>query len=481
MSRRHKTSLEGTQPNTETVTVQDAEAVAVHDAFSNALFRLGYGSQSPLEATEYPLTRMTDNYALLNSLYRDNWVVQNVVGLMVDDMLREWYVLQGGTTPEQQAALAQVERKIHLRARINEGLRWGRLYGGAAGLIMIRGQEDLSKPLDLDLVFPGSFQGLYILDRWQGITPNLGLVFDGGEEVPESYSITDGQGHTVATVHNSRVVRFTGRDLPRIERQTELYWGESEVEALYKDVVAHDNVSANMAALTFQANINTMEVKGLEQLLSMSSPEVQRRFWNTMQAISVMRSNFGMQLVEQGNQIKNTQYTFTGLDEVYESMCLNLCGASHYPMTKLFGRSPGGLNSTGDSDLQNYYDYVDSQREAKLRPALEKLIPVLCMSTWGYVPDDLEISFPPLWTPTAKELAEIAKSKAETITTAYQAGLLNVDTAQKELKKLEDETGLFGSISDEEIAANAGKTYQEATALRDPLAGLGLGELNAGA
>lgn len=481
MSRRHKTSLEGTQPNTETVTVQDAEAVAVHDAFSNALFRLGYGSQSPLEATEYPLTRMTDNYALLNSLYRDNWVVQNVVGLMVDDMLREWYVLQGGTTPEQQAALAQVERKIHLRARINEGLRWGRLYGGAAGLIMIQGQEDLSKPLDLDLVFPGSFQGLYILDRWQGITPNLGLVFDGGEEVPESYSITDGQGHTVATVHNSRVVRFTGRDLPRIERQTELYWGESEVEALYKDVVAHDNVSANMAALTFQANINTMEVKGLEQLLSMSSPEVQRRFWNTMQAISVMRSNFGMQLVEQGNQIKNTQYTFTGLDEVYESMCLNLCGASHYPMTKLFGRSPAGMDATGEGDLKNYYDYVDSQREAKLRPALEKLIPVLCMSTWGYVPDDLEISFPPLWTPTAKEVAEIAKSKAETITTAYQAGLLNVDTAQKELKKLEDETGLFGSISDEEIAANAGKTYQEATALRDPLAGLGLGELNAGA
>lgn len=473
MSRRNKNRPRGAQPNTE--------AVAVHDAFSNPMFRLGYGSQSPLEATEYPLTRMTDNYALLNSLYRDNWVVQNVVGLMVDDMLREWYVLQGGTTPEQQAALARVERKTHLRARINEGLRWGRLYGGAAGLIMIQGQEDLSKPLDLDLVFPGSFQGLYILDRWQGITPNLGLVFDGGEEVPESYSITDGQGHTVATVHNSRVVRFTGRDLPRIERQTELYWGESEVEALYKDVVAHDNVSANMAALTFQANINTMEVKGLEQLLSMASPEIQRRFWNVMQAQSVMRSNFGIQLVEQGNQVKNTQYTFTGLDEVYESMCLNLCGASHYPMTKLFGRSPAGMNATGENDLKNYYDYVDSQREAKLRPALEKLLPVLCMSAWGFVPNDLDVIFPPLWTPTAKEVAEIAKEKAETITTAYQAGLLNVDTAQKELKKLEDETGLFGSISDEEIAANAGKTYQEATALRDPLAGLGLGELNAGA
>ena len=35
---------------------------------------------------------------------------------------------------------------------------------------------------------------------------------------------------------------------------------------------------------------------------------------------------------------------------------------------------------------------------------------------------------------------------------------------------------MFGSITDEEIAANAGKTYQDATALRDPLMGLGYGE-----
>lgn len=465
MSRRHKARSAGAQPNTG--------AVAVQDAFSNMLFRLGYGSQSPLEATEYPLTRMTDNYALLNSLYRDNWVVQNVVGLMVDDMLREWYKLKGDITPEMQDALDRVERKTRLRAQVNEGLRWGRLYGGAAGLILIRGQEDLSRPLDLDMVYPGSFQGLYILDRWQGVTPNMGLVFEGGEPVPESYSITDAQGHTVVNVHHSRLVRFTGRDLPYLERVAELYWGESEIEALYKEVVAHDNVSANMAALTFQANINTMEVKGLEQLLSMASPAVQKRFWNVMQAQSVMQSNFGMRLVEEGSKLTNTQYHFNGLREVYESMCFNLCGASHYPMTKLFGRSPSGLDATGDGDLQNYYDYVDSQREAKFRPALQKLLPVLAMSAWGFVPDDLDFPFPPLWTPTAKEVAEIAKTKSEAIVAGYQAGLMNVDTAQKELKKLEDETGMFGSISDEEIAANAGKTYQDATALRDPLAGLG--------
>lgn len=172
------------------------------------------------------------------------------------------------------------------------------------------------------------------MDRWQGITPNMELVFEGGDPVPESYSITDARGRTVVNVHHSRVVRFTGRDLPFLERVAEMYWGESEVEALYKDVVAHDNVSANMAALTFQANINTMEVKGLEQLFSIGSSQAQRRFWNVMQAQSVLRSNFGTQLVEQGNQIRNTQYTFTGLQEVYESMCLNLMRCLSLPCDK---------------------------------------------------------------------------------------------------------------------------------------------------
>jgi phage-related protein (TIGR01555 family) len=450
--------------------------VSVQDAFSNPLFRLGYGSQSPLEATEYPLTRMTDNYALLNSLYRDNWVVQNVVGIIPDDMTKKWFAPAGAVGPEHLKELDRVQRVTALRERVNEGLRWGRLYGGAAGLIMIRGQEGmLGQPLELESIYPGTFQGLYILDRWQGVVPGMELVFEGGEPVPAYYSITDARGNTVAKVHHSRLVRFTGRDLPFLERVAELYWGESEVEALYNDVVKHDNVAANMAALTFRANVDTMEVQNLDQLFSVTSGEQQRRFWNVMQAQSVMKSNFGMQLVNRGDQIKNTQYTFTGLQEVYDSMCLDLSGASRIPVTKLFGRSPAGMNATGESDLRNYYDYVDTLREAKLRPILEKLLPVLAMSAWGAVPDGLDITFPPLWTPTAAEVAEIALKKAQAIRDTFQAGLFRADTAQRELKKLADETGMFDSISEEEIAANAGKTYQDVTALRDPLAGMGYG------
>jgi len=290
--------------------------------------------------------------------------------------------------------------------------------------------------------------------------------------VPEYYAINDAESSLAARVHYSRIVRFTGGMLPYLERIAELYWGESDIEPIYDDIVLYDSIMHNMGNLTFRANLDTMEVQNLDQLFSITSKDAQRRFWNTMQAQSVLRSNFGLQLVNRGDKVYNTQYAFTGFDYVIEGAQLNLSAKTHIPLTRLFGRAPAGLNATGESDLKTYYEYIDTLRESRLRDILDQVLPVLCASAWGGVPDDLNIAFPPLWTPTARELAEIAKEKAQAIRDAFQAGLLHADTAMRELRKLSEETGLFGSITDEEIAAGAGKTCQDVTAIRDPQMGL---------
>ena len=115
---------------------------------------------------------------------------------------------------------------------------------------------------------------------------------------------------------------------------------------------------------------------------------------------------------------------------------------------------------------------MDSLRESKLRQIIYKLLPVMAMSAWGEIPDDIDISFPPLWTPTAKEVADITKQKTESVIAAFQAGLLDQSTAQQELKKLAEETGMYSSLDDATIKANAGRTFQDVTALRDPLMGI---------
>lgn len=448
--------------------------ITMQDAFSNPLFRLGVGSQSPLEATQYPMTRLTQNYALLNSLYRNNWIVQNIITAVPEDMMREWVKLSG-ITPEAQAQLNATVRRTAMKNKLTDGLCWGRLYGGAVGVMLIRGQEDLSRPLDLDGILPESFAGLYIADRWSGVSPGPDLVTDIGDTdfgLPAFYAVQDANGHVVQQVHHSRVIRFIGRELPYVERIAEMYWGESEIEAVYEEIVKRDNVSHNLAGLTFKACRDYMEVDNLDQLLSMGSPQEQRRFYNMMQAQNILDSNFGMKLVNKGDGVHNTQYTFSGLAEVYGSIMMDVAGASRIPVTKLFGRPPAGLDATGDSDLQNYYDYIDTLRESRLRPILERLLPVLALSCWGEVPDGMEITFPPLWTPKATEVADIADKKSGAVMAAYQSDLLDKGTALKELKGLSDETGLFGGITDGQIRQGAGVMRSDAQKMTDPLAGL---------
>jgi phage-related protein (TIGR01555 family) len=450
--------------------------VLTTDAFSNPLFRLGYGSQAPLEATEYILTRLTDNYARLNAMYRSGGILQSVVDIIPEDMTREWYTLGGDIKPEDMDALERAERNISLRSKVIDGLRWGRLYGGAAGIMLIKGQDNWEKPLNLKAVMPDSFRGLYILDRWSGIFPGADLVTDLMDPdfgLPEYYDISTGEGtNIVARVHHSRVVRFTGRPLPYLERLAEMHWGESEIEPVYEDIVLYDNIMHNMGNLTFRANVSTMEVQNLDQLFGMASTEQQRRFWQVMQAQSVCESNFGTRLINKGDAYHTQSYSFTGFDHVTEAAQLNLAAKTHIPMTKLFGRSPAGMNATGESDMKNYYDIVDGQREAKLRPVLEKILPVLCMSTWGKVPEDIQIQFPPLWTPTATELAQIASTKTQTIMAAFQSNAITLGMALTELKKLEDETGMFGSIDEQWIKKNENKTFAELQQMGDPMAGL---------
>ena len=54
-------------------------SVTAMDAFSNPAARTGFGTMDLLQATEYPMTRMTQNYQLLTSLYRENWIIQNII------------------------------------------------------------------------------------------------------------------------------------------------------------------------------------------------------------------------------------------------------------------------------------------------------------------------------------------------------------------------------------------------------------------
>lgn len=425
------------------------------DAFSNPLARLGFDVPTLLEGTEYVQQRITRDFASLNALYREHWIIRRIIDTFPADMLKNGWTYTTTIEPEALKMVDKTIRKTRVLARLKEGLRWGRLYGGALGVMLIKGQgNNLEEPLDMDAIMPGYFKGLLILDRWNGVSPSTQLVNDTDDAeygLPDYYQATDPATGRMFHVHHSRVVRFPGNPLPYWEQLAEMNWDASVIEAVFDELKKRDNVSWNIAQLTFMANIRVLKMADLGQLLASTDTNSQRELYNTLQAQNMLLNNMGLQIMDAADGLETHQYTFSGLSEIYEQFMMDIAGASEYPVTRLFGRSPSGMNATGESDLQNYYDKVGEKQESDLRPILEKLLPVIFMSTFGRVPDDLDFEFDPVAEPSDEERTDLAKSGTDIVVSAVQAGLVSPRTGLKELKQQSERTGMWTNITDEDI------------------------------
>ena len=429
------------------------------DAFVNYLTRQGLNMPNPMNATAYPLTRLTQDYSLLVALYRNNWIVRRIVDRVAEDMTKAWINITSEAAPGALDHIDQLERKAHVRAKITEAVKWARLFGGAAGLMMIDGmsEEDLLEPLDPDKIMPGSFKGIMVLDRWSGVYPDIGLVDDIGDPefgLPEFYEIADATRQTAYAVHHSHILRFPGCHLPKWEEQSTQMWGASEIEAVFEELEKRDNTSANLAGLIFRANLNIRKIKDLGPSLSMSDAQSQGDLYQTLEAQNILLNNFATYVMDSEDDFTTIQNTtFSGLNDIYESFMMDVSGASQIPVTLLFGRSPAGMNATGESDLQNYYDTVGEKQESYLRPIFEKLLPVEFMSAFGYVPDDINFQFNSPRSESETEVADIVEKKATTINILFSSGLLPQQIALKELQEIGRRTDMFTNIKDEDIKA----------------------------
>lgn len=321
--------------------------------------------------------------------------------------------------------------------------------------MLIQGQgDDLSLPLDLDLVMPGDFAGLMILDRWNGVSPSGEMVDDIRDPeygFPKYYNITDPVDGTMVQIHHSRCVRFIGNDLPYWEELSEVMWGASIVESVFDELKKRDNVSWNIAQLTFMANMRILKMSDLGQLLSSTDSTSQQELYRTIQAQNVLMNNMGLMVMDAADSIESHQYTFGGLAECYQQFIMDIAGAAEIPVTRLFGRSPSGLNATGESDLQNYYEMIAEKQETYLRPVFSKLLPVICMSVFGAVPDDLDFEFDPVAEPSDEQRADLAKTGTDIVVSAVGAGLVSPRTGLKELKQQSERTNVWTNITDEDI------------------------------
>ena len=427
------------------------------DMFSNVAARQGFGTPSLGQGAEYTLVRLSYSYWTLITLFRNHWISRKIVEGPAKDMVKAWPKLTSDIEPKDLSRIDRALRKTNTKNNFLTGLTWGRLFGGAGGLIVLKDQENqLDEPLNLDDIKPGDYKGIIPFDRWAGITPVGDVCTDINRPLdfnkPEMYEVR-AQGGASFKVHSSRMLRFLGPTVPTPEVEAQSWWGISVLEPVYESITKLDNCSWNILGLTFRANLLGMKFDALAQMLSGvgASAQAAQGFEQRMSAVNQLMSNQSLIPLPKEGGFESFQASFAGLSDIFQLFQLDLAGAAEYPVTRLFGRTYNGLGQTGDGDERIYEEKISSDQSMYMVPQLEKLYPVVCMSELGEVPDDLDMVCPSIRVLDEKEKAELAKSVADTTTVYLNGGIMSPRRVAMEVKQSSDITGIGTNLDDEYI------------------------------
>jgi phage-related protein (TIGR01555 family) len=287
------------------------------------------------------------------------------------------------------------------------------------------------------------------------VEPSLeDLVTEPGPSLgsPRYYRVTaDAPALPRMAIHHSRAFKFGGIKLPYWQALSENLWDMSVLERLYDRMVAFDSATTGMAQLVYKSYLRTLKVKGMNQAVSEGGSSV-----TNLQAkvafTATYQSNEGMSIIDSEDELQMDQHgSYTGIAECLTQLGQQLSGSLQIPLVRLFGQSPAGLNSTGESDLRTYYDMIQQTQVRKLLTPMTRIKRMIAQSNGIVLPDNFGFKFRGLWQPTEKEKSEMASSVSTAVQNVYDAGIIDRPTAMRELRHSGRSTGIFSNITDEDI------------------------------
>jgi phage-related protein (TIGR01555 family) len=354
-----------------------------------------------------PLTRDQ-----VDAIYSSDWLARKIVDIVAYDMTREWRTWQSDDAEAMYAA----EKALRVRTVTRKALTYARLYGGSA--IMIGdGSRDPAKPLVLDRMGVNGIKYLHVFTRDDLEEVDGSIVDDiNSPDLGKTmlYRVRDRRGgRSDVIIHRSRLAFFCGPEAPA-DQPTAHGWGHSVYDSGLKAIVNVNATAANAAAMSEEAKIDVITVPDLHKLLAtQEGTNMMLRRWSLA---NTLKSTVNTLLIGKDEQFNRKEMNFGGLPDLIRTHIDMVSGAADVPIVRLFGQSPGGLNSTGESDTRNYYDMLRSRQTTELEESLWPLDEALKRHVTGAAPEELVYEWVPLWQLSESERADIAQKKMSALT-----------------------------------------------------------------
>ena len=320
-------------------------------------------------------------------------------------------------------------KNINFQPIYAEVMRLQRLYGGAVLVLNIQDGQKPEEPVNVNAI--KNIWDIIPLSRYE-ITPENLKVFDTSK--PEVYRITTAQRLTEGQegpftdmlIHSSRVIRFDGLYLPWNARKDNIGWGMSCLQLLYEAYKRYETAMSGLEAMVSDSDLFVHKIPGLfNKLAQDQGAGVTKR----LELNRLSRSVYGGMAIDTEEEVTFLSRALANLASATDPFVKELQAATGWPASILMGDSPGGLGKEGRFEERMWSAICAKWQETYCKAPVTKLFEYFFLNkagpTGGKIPDSWEVEFPPIFTQTEEELANLQNLNATSDNQWVTMGVLN--------------------------------------------------------
>lgn len=424
MSRSNDDRLDSIMRFNRIIEKQTGRAVRPYraDGYVNLVTRYGTQRDSSEQYRYDPEPEYPDE--LMTMFYEGNGLFAKIIDTPAEEAVKHGFTLNDVSDQELVDFYEESLDELDWEETAMTAIKWARLFGGSIAVMLINDGRGLEEPLDWRHI--KSIDDIRVYDR-SLIQPDYESLFLYDPQnpfrtrgsrlgMPETYRVFSKYG--TFTVHESRCLTFQNGILPENTRSTNYQmWGIPEYVRIHR-AVRDAEVAHGSAPKLLERSVQAIyKMKDLAAELSTEQGEdmVLRR----LQAIDLARGIMNSMVIDaEGEDYDFKSFQFSGINDVISASCNMLSAITNIPQVILFGSTVGGMSSTDETSMENYYNYIERIQKRMLRSNLRYLLSVIFQAgvATGEVDEvpKLKVEFNPLWSLSETEQADLEMKRAQT-------------------------------------------------------------------
>lgn len=383
-------------------------------------------------------------FAFLSYIAQDAFI-RRAVSTRADEMTRAWGELTGTdkseTTEEKIGLINKEHERLGTKDKFRKAATMTGFFGGCLIYIDVRRKDNPNEPLSAEeLETPLYKEGQEEFNKaklsqfeLKGLQPIEPI-----NVAPSNYNSTDPTEPNFyepeyyyvlgKKIHASRFLYFAENIPPQILKPAYLFFGISLAQIMFPYVQAFYKSKdvVNNVVLKFSCTALATEIDAL--IAANGGSAVMDR----IKSFANYRDNNSVLVLDKNTEaLEQINTPITGLKEILYANLELLPIISGIPTTKFLETSPTGLNATGEFDMRNFYDLINTLQNNTFNAPINKINDIICYCA-GLEYKGLNWNWCPLYQMSDREKAEVNRMKADTSNIYVQMGAItNADVAKQ--------------------------------------------------